>query len=94
MMTKLKVLFLVAMLAVFGVACGDGDDDDAETTGDTSPTLTDEAGSDGTADADTTGNEPGPVGSPNASPATTGDDFDTGGGAIYDESPSVEPPAG
>lgn len=83
------MLFLVALLALFGYACGNGDDDDGETTGDEVPALTDDAGTGGagTGGADAS---PGPMSSPDSSPATTDEDF-TGGGAIYDETPSVEP---
>ena len=89
-MKALKVLPLVAVLLLGGVACGD-DTEDATST--ESPALTDNAGDEGgTGGAgDTTDASPGPVGSPDATPGGTASGPDTGGGAIYDETPSVEP---
>jgi len=83
-----KVLPLIAVLLFASFACGDNDEDTTE-----SPAVTDTADvvDDGTGGTTQDGS-PGPVESPDATPTGTADGPDTGGGAIYDETPSVEPP--
>jgi hypothetical protein len=90
---RLKVLLLVGVLAVGGVACGDPEDDAASPLPSVSPVATNaDAGTGGT-DSGTTGGSPGPVGSPDSSAQPTSTGEMTGGGGIYDETPSVAPAA-
>ena len=101
-MRGVKALVLALILALGGAACGD--DDGTEDT--ESPVLTDDAG-DTNEDAGTTDDDTGDTGCTGGTGGGTGDDSpapqgspdpdatasgpDTGGGAIYDETPSVEP---
>ena len=92
-MRALTKLALVGVLVFGGVACGNNGDD----TADDAPVLSDNANS--TQDEGTTGGsgtgsdaDPSPLESPKGSGAANGgDQYDTGGGAIYDQTPSVAP---